>query len=119
MPASDQERNSRWASPRRLRSLHGLPLDAADDARFLDRGARSGVGIGLFETGGLVVDGGRAPRSAAPPIVSRMRTFPRPGRSSSSSIPRAKAFTARRSAPLFDRSSRCRRRRGGHLPVRF
>jgi beta-ribofuranosylaminobenzene 5'-phosphate synthase len=58
-----------------LRSLHGFALDAPDDARFLDRGARSGVGIGLFETGGLVVDGGRTPNSAAPPIVTRMH-FP-------------------------------------------
>jgi beta-ribofuranosylaminobenzene 5'-phosphate synthase len=53
-----------------LRRLHGLPLDPAGDALFLDRGARSGVGIGLFETGGLVVDGGRAPGSAAPPIIA-------------------------------------------------
>jgi beta-ribofuranosylaminobenzene 5'-phosphate synthase len=58
-----------------LRRLHGRALDMPGDARLLDRGARSGVGIGLFETGGLVVDGGRAPTSVAPPIVSRMR-FP-------------------------------------------
>ncbi len=58
-----------------LRALHGLALEPADDARFLDRGARSGIGIGLFESGGLVVDGGRAPQSIAPPIVSRM-SFP-------------------------------------------
>jgi beta-ribofuranosylaminobenzene 5'-phosphate synthase len=59
-----------------LRLLHGLAPDAPHDARLLDRGARSGVGIGLFETGGLVVDGGRTPDSAAPPIVSRM-DFPK------------------------------------------
>jgi beta-RFAP synthase len=58
-----------------LRRLHGLPLDSAGDAWFLDRGARSGVGIGLFEHGGLVVDGGRTSQSAAPPILVRMN-FP-------------------------------------------
>jgi beta-ribofuranosylaminobenzene 5'-phosphate synthase len=58
-----------------LRRLHGHALDLPGDARLLDRGARSGVGIGLFETGGLVVDGGRTLTSVAPPIVSRMR-FP-------------------------------------------
>jgi beta-RFAP synthase len=58
-----------------LRRLHGLALDSAGDAWFLDRGARSGVGIGLFERGGLVVDGGRTSQSAAPPILVRMN-FP-------------------------------------------
>jgi beta-RFAP synthase len=58
-----------------LRRLHGLELETARDARALDRGARSGVGIGLFEAGGLVVDGGRSALTDAPPIVSRM-AFP-------------------------------------------
>ena len=30
----------------------------------LDRGARSGIGIGAFEQGGFVIDGGRGPRAA-------------------------------------------------------
>ena len=58
-----------------LRRLEGRALEMSSDARILDRGARSGVGIGLFETGGLVVDGGRAATSGAPPIVARMH-FP-------------------------------------------
>jgi beta-RFAP synthase len=42
----------------------------------LERGARSGVGIGLFHQGGLVVDGGRGPNNAAPaPVIVRM-AFP-------------------------------------------
>src|SRR5262249_57174476 len=47
-----------------LRRLHGLPLDVRDDAIRLGRGARSGVGIGLFEQSGLVVacGGGPEPR---------------------------------------------------------
>lgn len=55
-----------------FRRMHGLGLDAAGDARALDRGARSGVGIGLFEMGGLVVDGGRSETTGVPPIISHM-----------------------------------------------
>jgi len=62
-----------------LRRLHGLPLDVARDAIRLGRGARSGVGVGVFEHGGLVVDGGRGPTRTAAPIVSRM-PFPEPWR---------------------------------------
>jgi len=58
-----------------LRRLHGLSLDMEGDAVHLGRGARSGVGIGLFHCGGLVVDGGRAKRDAPAPIVSHIR-FP-------------------------------------------
>ncbi len=55
-----------------LRRLHGLPLDVRQDAMRLGRGTRSGVGIGLFERGGLVVDGGREPPGTVAPIVSRL-----------------------------------------------
>jgi len=55
-----------------VRRFHGLPLDVRGDAIRLERGARSGVGIGLFDHGGLVVDGGRGPLTTAAPVVSRM-----------------------------------------------
>jgi beta-ribofuranosylaminobenzene 5'-phosphate synthase len=58
-----------------LRRLHGVPLDLRGDALRLDRGARSGAGIGLFEQGGLVVDGGRGPASGPAPVISRL-SFP-------------------------------------------
>ncbi len=58
-----------------LRAVHGLPLEPRDDALLLDRGARSGIGIGIFEEGGLVVDGGRDKTSRLPPLVSRLK-FP-------------------------------------------
>jgi beta-ribofuranosylaminobenzene 5'-phosphate synthase len=58
-----------------LRRLHNLPLDIEADALKLGRGARSGVGIGLFRRGGFVVDGGHGATAAAAPIVSHM-TFP-------------------------------------------
>ena len=59
-----------------FRRLGGLPLDAREDARLLDRGARSGVGVALFERGGLAVDAGRGPNTEVPPAVAWMN-FPR------------------------------------------
>jgi len=55
-----------------IRRLHGLPLDIRGDAVRLGRGGRSGVGIGLFDAGGVVVDGGRGGQTRAAPIVSRI-----------------------------------------------
>jgi beta-ribofuranosylaminobenzene 5'-phosphate synthase len=59
-----------------FRRLAGLPLDARKDARLLDRGARSGVGVALFERGGLAVDAGRGPNTEVPPVVAWVN-FPR------------------------------------------
>lgn len=58
-----------------LRRLHDRPLDVEGDALRLGRGARSGLGIGLFAHGGLLVDGGRGALTRPPPIVSRL-AFP-------------------------------------------
>ncbi|HEY4847815.1 MAG TPA: beta-ribofuranosylaminobenzene 5'-phosphate synthase family protein [Methylocella sp.] len=55
-----------------LRHLEGIPADESSDALLLRRGARSGIGLGLFQRGGLIVDGGRGARTATPPIVARM-----------------------------------------------
>ena len=55
------------------RRLHGITPDLRGDAARLGRGARSGVGIGLFEQGGLVVDGGREENDdALPPLLARL-----------------------------------------------
>jgi len=58
-----------------LRRIEDLPQDAAADAALLQRGARSGLGAGLFTRGGLVVDGGRGADTTTPPVVSRL-AFP-------------------------------------------
>ena len=55
-----------------IRTLHNMPLDIRGDAFHLGRGRRSGVGIGLFESGGVVVDGGCGDRTRVAPIVSRL-----------------------------------------------
>lgn len=55
-----------------LERLHGLHWPAAQTAAALERGARSGIGIGAFEQGGFLVDGGSDPHTAAaPPILAR------------------------------------------------
>ena len=55
--------------------LCGLDLRTADIAAALDRGTRSGLGIGLFDRGGFVVDGGSAGDGVPPPIIAR-QPFP-------------------------------------------
>ena len=60
------------ALARGIRQLHGLPPDTRGDAIRLGRGARSGVGIGVFDSGGLIVDGGRWPNEGVAPVVSRI-----------------------------------------------
>jgi beta-ribofuranosylaminobenzene 5'-phosphate synthase len=55
-----------------IRRLYNLPLQIEDDALRLGRGARSGIGIGLFHRGGLVVDGGHGSQLGVAPIVSHL-----------------------------------------------
>lgn len=55
-----------------IRRLHNLPLEIEEDALSLGRGARSGIGIGLFHRGGVVVDGGHGSPSRVAPIVSHL-----------------------------------------------
>ena len=55
-----------------VRRLHGIAPDPRGDAARLGRGARSGVGVALFEQGGLVVDGGQGENGAVPPLLARL-----------------------------------------------
>ena len=55
-----------------LTRLAGLNLTVREIAGLMNRGARSGIGIGTFEHGGLVVDGGRKPGTLVPPLLSRL-----------------------------------------------
>jgi beta-RFAP synthase len=56
-------------------ALAGQPVSARTLAPLVERGARSGIGIGAFETGGFLVDGGRGAGDAPAPIVARLE-FP-------------------------------------------
>jgi len=67
--------SSRWRWRPAFAACTALSLDVEGDALHLGRGARSGVGIGLFHRGGLVVDGGCKKSEAPAPIVSHIR-FP-------------------------------------------
>ncbi|BBA35334.1 beta-ribofuranosylaminobenzene 5'-phosphate synthase family [Methylocaldum marinum] len=58
-----------------LSRLYGLDLSIRDLAPIVERGARSGIGIAVFEQGGLVVDGGRGENSVNPPVIARLE-FP-------------------------------------------
>ena len=58
-----------------IRRLHRLPPDPEGDAARLGRGQRSGIGFATFQSGGLVVDGGRGAATHVPPLISRI-AFP-------------------------------------------
>ena len=55
-----------------LNAYYGLGLTVRQIASVLDRGLRSGIGIGVFEQGGLVVDGGRGEKTIIPPLLVRL-----------------------------------------------
>jgi beta-RFAP synthase len=55
-----------------LARLNGRELDFPALAQAAGRGARSGIGIGAFERGGFLIDGGRGPADAPAPVVARL-----------------------------------------------
>ena len=59
-----------------LSRLHGLGLQPGDVAAIIGRGARSGIGIAVFEQGGLVVDAGRGEHTRIPPVIARLAMPP-------------------------------------------
>ena len=54
-----------------VEALAGERPSARSLAELVERGARSGIGIGAFDTGGLLIDGGRAPDGGPAPIIAR------------------------------------------------
>ncbi len=55
-----------------LNAFYDLGLSVREIAQLTERGMRSGIGIGVFELGGLVVDGGRGKLTKTPPVISHM-----------------------------------------------
>lgn len=55
-----------------VNEYYRLGLSIREIATIADRGLRSGIGIGIFEQGGFVVDGGRGQMTVVPPVLSRM-----------------------------------------------
>jgi beta-RFAP synthase len=52
-----------------LSRLYGLDLDTRTLATLTRRGMRSGIGIGAFDSGGFLVDGGRGAAGGPPPVI--------------------------------------------------
>ena len=52
-------------------TLYEFDLGPRQLAPILDRGRRSGIGIGSFEGGGVVLDGGQGPDKVTPPVLCR------------------------------------------------
>ena len=55
-----------------LNEFYGLGLSVRNIAALTERGLRSGIGIGVFEQGGLLVDGGRSEKTITPPVLARL-----------------------------------------------
>ena len=53
----------------------GRTVDIPQLAALLGRGRRSGIGLSLFEQGGLIVDGGHGAHTRSPPVIARL-AFP-------------------------------------------
>lgn len=68
----------------------------------LDRGARSGIGIGAFAAGGVVLDGGRGPATLVPPVIARL-DFPAPWRILLIGEPAAEGLSGRAEQDAFAR----------------
>lgn len=56
-----------------LNRLFGLNKTLDELVALMGRGHRSGIGIGAFCRGGLVVDGGRAAETVIPPVISQLQ----------------------------------------------
>jgi beta-ribofuranosylaminobenzene 5'-phosphate synthase len=54
-----------------LAAALGRPSDARTLAPLVERGARSGIGVGAFDLGGFLIDGGKGETEAPAPIVAR------------------------------------------------
>ena len=54
-----------------ISNLFNLELSLMDIGKILDRGNRSGIGIGAFEHGGFLIDGGKGKSEDLPPITVR------------------------------------------------
>lgn len=105
-------------------TLEGLKLDLGDIARRLDRGKRSGIGIGTFAEGGAVLDGGPG-KDSLPPLLCRL-PFPRdwrvllifdPDRTGLSGAKEVEAFAELADFPEAETAELCRRVLLGALPA--
>lgn len=57
---------------RAIAELFGVPLSTREIAARLDRGRRSGIGIGAFDRGGFLLDSGVGDDGGVPPVTARL-----------------------------------------------
>ncbi len=55
-----------------IAKLYDKAISSREIATLMERGARSGIGVGTFTRGGFIVDGGRAEATEVPPITTRL-----------------------------------------------
>jgi len=100
-----------------MNKLYHLGLVMEDVALLTERGARSGIGLGTFAAGGVVIDGGRGAQTLIPPVIARA-DFPEAWRillifdHAESGVHGAEEIEAFRSLPEFPADSAamlCRR----------
>ena len=84
-----------------LRHLECLAPDLPSDALALQRSQRSGIGAGLFERGGVIVDGGRAERTVTPPVIARLDFPRRVARHPGARFARSRACTGAQETEFF------------------
>lgn len=58
-----------------IAELYKKEINTVEIARIMERGSRSGIGVGAFSHGGFIVDGGRGKNTELPPVISHMN-FP-------------------------------------------
>lgn len=58
-----------------IAKLYNKTISTREIASIMERGARSGIGVGTFSLGGFLVDGGRGENTDVPPIISHLN-FP-------------------------------------------
>jgi beta-RFAP synthase len=105
-------------------TLEGLPLDFRDIAVRLDRGKRSGIGIGTFAQGGAVLDGGPS-KASLPPLLCRLPVPAEwrvllifdPNRAGLSGAKEIEAFEELPEFPPSETAELCRRVLLGALPA--
>lgn len=55
-----------------INALYDLRLTVENIAEITARGARSGIGLGTFASGGVIVDGGRGVNTVVPPVIAHL-----------------------------------------------
>ena len=87
---------------RAITDLFGIEYSTRELAVLLQRGARSGIGIGAFDDGGFLLDGGVGTGGQVPPVIARL-SFPEQWRLLLVMDARGQGLHGRREVDAFNR----------------